>query len=268
MKEKKYKPSKSLIIFRVDLDEIFNTINTLFFYRYISGALKKNKKKIGLTITEDNSIFESVKKFEKQNYSFNFLYINLVAILEAYLQDRIAEELIINKEKINKLILEYDIHKKLTPQDIINGPITLADEILNGVVFHKLETVNILYKIVFGFDALSLMRGKKIWNVIKVRHKIVHRAGRIGHRKIFVRETGLLDAMTTISAWVENIDFYYRNKKERKHFPNFLSRHGKKINELFKSNIFKEGELIVNDEIFSNMPSFMKIKEDKHIHII
>src|SRR6185436_1884138 len=102
------KESLSLRKFKTDLELIFDSILSLEMYEFINGTLYQNKARLKLTSLQDLEVFNVTRKFEKHNYLFNALYINLVAILETYLQDRLVEELQGNKSKIEKLVSEYD----------------------------------------------------------------------------------------------------------------------------------------------------------------
>jgi hypothetical protein len=252
------KQSNSIKTFHEDLLEIFNSVLTLNLYRYITATLKNKKEDLGVNSKADLKLFDFIEAFEAYNYIYNSLYINLVAILETYLQDRLYEELKSDSSKIHKLVLNYNLERKFTAKDIIEGPNPIAQEILDGIIYHNLPAVNILYKVIFNIEILSLMKNKRIFEIIKIRHKIVHRSGRIDEKKIFIRSFTLLEDMTAIAAWVENMDFYILNKTEKKSFPNYGSRHSREFNKYMKTEICKISQQDVLDKILE------QVYDDKH----
>ncbi len=258
--------SKSYGNFKKDLEGILSSIITLDFYKYASEALFVKRKNIKLDTEWDEKIFERIHSFEKLNHVYNSLFISLIAILETYLQDRLIEELKHNDEKINHLITKYSIERKLTVEDVIKGPRHIAIEIIQGTIFHKLPTVNTLYKIVFGADILSLLKEKKIFQLIEVRHKIVHHSSRVGDKTIIIREIGVLNAMNLISRWLENIEFYLNNKKERRSFPNYVNRYSNEIGKLWKSKIYAQSSESILARAMSKWLMFDKGDSKKEIH--
>ncbi|WP_254153667.1 hypothetical protein [Chryseosolibacter indicus] len=190
----------------------------------------------------------------------------MIALLESYLQDRLIEELENNVEKVNELIRKYSIDRKITPEDVIRGPHVIANEIIEGTIFHKLPVVNSLYKIVYGVDILSLMKEKEIFLLIKIRHKIVHHSGRVRGKKIVIGEIGILEAMNSISRWIENIEFFLHKKKERKSFPNYVRRY---INQadFKKSRIYKQAMPEMEKRWLENMDDAIKRKGiEEHLY--
>jgi hypothetical protein len=119
---------------------------------------------------------------------------------------------------------------------------------------------------VYGADILSLMKGKEIFRLIAIRHKIVHHSARVDGKKIMIRETGILEAMNSISRWVENIEFYLSKKKERKSFPNYARRYFKQ-GDIRKSEIYKRAMSEMIARSLKNMDDSIKKKEmEQHIY--
>ncbi|HMJ67370.1 MAG TPA: hypothetical protein VK508_00665 [Cyclobacteriaceae bacterium] len=257
---------KSYENFKNDLENIFSTIVSLQHYSLVGEVLFFNKDKLKLTTEEDVKVFKDIHAFEHVNYINNSLFIALIALLESYLQDRLIEELESNEGKVQQLIRKYSIDRKLTPDDVIKGPRSLANEIIEGTIFHNLPVVNALYKNVFNTDILGLMKDKEIFLLIKIRHKIVHHSGRVAEKRIKIREMGILEAMNSISRWIENIEFYLSNKKERKTFPNYVRRYFKDAGYK-NSKIYEQGMPQLAGRWLVNMDNNIKNKGiDQHIY--
>ncbi len=260
------KKNQSITNFRDDLQDIFDSVVSLYLYKYLNASVFKKRENLLATTKSDLRIFELTQKFETHNYIYNSLYISVVALLETYLQDKLTTELEKDEKKVEKLILEFNLTRKLTAKDILNGPKVIAQEILTQVIFHNLAKVNALYKIVFSADILHLNKNKRLFDIIKVRHKIVHRAGRIQEKKIFVSQLTLLKDMTLISAWVENIEHFINQSTEKKGFVDYYKRFNIITTKLSKSNIHKLSNETVIDRIMLNLyEPFKKEKNDIRI---
>lgn len=228
------KASLSLLKFREDFNEIFNNVIALRHFEILYFIQSTSKVSSNEYKTEKSFLFEPLKKFEERNFMNNHFFAYLISAMEVYFQDRIVEEINNHPEKLNKLIKEYKWSRKFTPEDVINGPVALANELMGTIVFHKLNLVNTLFKIVLNIDILKILNDKRVWESIKIRHQIVHHTGKIGKEKIYITTSGLINTMNSISKWVENIDYFYRTKKTKKNSTNFFNKYYKNEEQLRK----------------------------------
>lgn len=252
MKKKKSNAFKS---YKEDLDIIFNSFISLINYELLSFLSRKNKLCNNVELKKSHSIlFEQIDKFEEENLTLNLFFVNLIFILETYLQDRITEGLTNDPIKIDKLVKNYRWDRKLTPEDVISGPQILAQEIIQNTIFHNLKRVDKIYKIVFGFSIIDLMVDDSVWSAIEIRHKIVHRGGKIGSQRIKVNDDGFLKAVNAINSWIENIEFYFINNRLKKAFPNYRKRYYEHYNKL--SNEYPEDFSLFNALSIAKSPFF------------
>lgn len=258
------KKSKSISILNEDFKEIYTSILSLGIYTLSNAAFFKNASIMEELTDSDKEIFQNVRNFENNNYLFNSLYISVVAVLETYLKNRLIEELEKYPLKCEQLILKYNIGRHYTAKDILDGPKKVAREILDSIIFHNLPKVNTIYKIIFSIDILAILQEKRVFEIIKIRHKIVHQSGRINDMKIFVREYALLSDMTILNKWLQDIDGLSVAGAKRNTNVNFLHKYLKTVSKYYDTPIFQDGisDLVQNDvnkmdEIF-NENSFKK----------
>lgn len=257
------KPSKSILIFRSNMEELLGNLIALKHYEILSLQCKRNLNS-GL-LKDKQKLLEPITSFEKENYLKNSLFVHLISSLEVYLQDRLIEELEKSDQLLHKFILEYKFQRKLTGEDLIKGPQKVAIELIDSIVFHNLKLVNSLYKIVLGFDIIKLMKHDLIWTAIKIRHKIVHRAGLIDDKKIFVAFDGLFKTINAISKWVENIDYFYRTEKIKNNSPNYYKRyltHMEKLGEEYELD-----RLLIGLENGDGLGQYTPLNREKFIVI-
>ena len=243
------KNSKSIKVLNEDFKDIYDSILSLSIYQYSNSAFFNNIN-ISPNLTDfEKEIFQQIRKFENHNYLYNSLYISIFATLETYLNNRLSEELEKNNHKCEQLILKYNMHRHYTSKDIINGPKIVAKEILDSIIYHNLPKVNSLFKIVFELDILNILETKRLFQIIKIRHKIVHQSGRINEVKIFVREYAILKDMTLINKWLQNIDSLTTTGKPKNTNTDFFMKFLKTISKYAASPIFEDAmvDLMQND---------------------
>lgn len=220
------KPSNSIQIFRKELDDILNTLLAISRYQYTYALLKEKKEELNIPKDIFNEFITPLEKFEERNFTNNYLFINVITILETYLKDRLIEELIQFPEKKEKLLKEYNLSRKLSVKDVLCGINPLVNEILDGIIYHNFNKVDILYKIIMNTKILEFI-SEDIWSFVKIRHELVHRSGNVQNKKILISEFKLISMMSEVSKWAENIDYYYRKKKIKKKHISFISRYDK-----------------------------------------
>jgi len=233
--------SKSFKKFKTDMDDLYISILSITLYSFFTGYVYTQRDKLEFKGDVDKQLFEDFFTFQKQTLVFNNLLVSLVSSLETYLQDRLIEEIESNESSITRFFTEVEIPKKLTKQDVLNGPLFVVRELLTNTVYHNLKKANAYYKCMFGLDILNLMKNDSVWKIINKRHDIAHRSGRIEDKRIRVTQVGICQAMTSICNWVENIDFYLLNGREKKSFSNYMYRFGKKVEEVMRSSVLVKG---------------------------
>jgi len=257
-------PSKSLLNFRRELEGVLNTILASSRYEYTFIFLKEKKKELNVPDEIFDEFITPLEKFEGRNFTYNYLFISVITILETYLKDRLIEELNTFPEKRKKLLKDYKIERKLGVEDVLAGVDPLVNEILGKVVFHKFSKVNILYDIVFDEIKILEFIPKNLWQYVKIRHDLVHRSGNRGDKKILVSEWRLIDVMSDVSQWVENIDYFYRKGTLKKRHISFISKYGKSSKNYPHYEFFRN---LMNQNFSNKMPEIGTNPNDEYLHL-
>jgi len=255
-----YRVSKALNRFRHELDEIIESMVSIVFYKYENDILQQNATKLGIKYNKNDEIFQYLNSHKGNNYFYNLLYVNLVSVLEMYFFDIIFENTKNDIYKIEKFV--QPTKKVLTDEhDIIEK----ANNKITRFIFHRIDNVNEEFIKLFDINIIELTNYDDIKKIILVRHKLVHQAGRIGEKKIKVTEIGLINSINKISSWIENIDYYLRNKTPKKRFRNYWYQYEKMMNRFQDSEIYK---LYKDDKIYSLYnTNYNNTKYRKHIYI-
>lgn len=237
MKKSKSKSSSSIQVFRNDLNDILNTLIAITRYRYLITFFENEKNKHDIPKEIYEEFISPIHKFDEQNLINNYLFIGVITTMETYLKNRLIEELTNYPDKKTTLLKQYNLNRKLNIDDILNGIEPIINEILNNVIYHNFQKVDILYKILLEINILSFIPNN-LWNLIKIRHELVHRNGYINEKKLLIRELTLINSMTEISGWVENIDFYYREGRTLKKLPSFLHKYERMSKKYLQNEFF------------------------------
>ena len=223
---KKDKPSNAIINFRKELDDILNTILATARYQYTFMFLKDNKDKFKIPDDIFNEFINPLEHFEERNFTYNYLFITVITVLETYLKDRLIEELENFPEKKEKLLKEYKINRKLEIEDVLSGIDPIVKEILDSVIYHNFSKGSVLYRIILDIKILDFIP-EELWTYVKIRHELVHRAGNIDKKKLLVSEYRLITTMSDVSKWAENIDYLCRKGVLKKKHISIISKYDK-----------------------------------------
>lgn len=151
------------------------------------------------------------------------IYANHIAILEAYLCDRLISLVTYSDEVLKKFL---SAHKKLGTkniplQAILGNPsivIKQVEEHLKSQLYHKVDVVSELYRDAFGMDVFrNSDRKVALEAAIELRHDIVHRNGRRKDGLMITIEpimvTGVSMLVGELIAEIENtLDFQLKLK--------------------------------------------------------
>jgi hypothetical protein len=212
---------------------------------YANFTIEQYKK--FTAIVKDKVNNDAIKKILKEiiqskdkELIYNLIYGNIITIMEVYLKDRIIEEFR-NKPTVIEIFLKgYTLERKLSVEDVLNGPIALAESIINETIFHNIKKVDAIYKIIFGFGILQFSDYKKLDFIVQIRHKILHQCGIVNDRQIRITPLGFIFACETVNRFVEGIDYYYRYRRIRKRYPKLILKHSTEYDELFKWDEYKD----------------------------
>lgn len=206
-------PSKSLIRFRESIDKMIYAAECIENSDYVVNLLLKKVdhdklKEVGLY----NVVNKLVKRYPDL-YIQNLLLGNLIAIMECYLKDRLQESFSENKEVLDCFLKGYEHNIKITVDDVVNGPLQLANKFTNEVIFHNLRKVDNVYKAAYNIDIKKMADFKALNLLIRIRHAIIHDNGYIKGKRVEINNTILRDNLNEVCTWIENIDFFILNQR-------------------------------------------------------
>lgn len=242
------KKSKSIQFVINDFQDIYDMAKSISLYEYVNSSLFKDEK---LELNpEAVKIFNHLKIFESGNNLYNYFTVNIISIMENYLQNILIEIIEKDDEKSMKFIKEYRFEKNLTPQDVIDGPRILTVNILNNIIYHNLPKVNSLYKIIYDLDILNIkdVDIKMIFQIIKLRHNIVHKSSRFNEKKVTVKLDSFLGFLNLISNWLLNIDSLIMTNDLRKRTTDYKLKFYTEIYNSMENPILEVGKF----EVISN----------------
>lgn len=123
-----------------------------------------------------------VERLEQSQY--RMLYANHIAIMEAYLCDRLIDLISYDDEVLREFVLKHQPLKSMTvPIHSVLGHPEIARKqslkYLRDFLYHKLDAVQSIYKDAFGINVFAnVARKQALAEMIRVRHDLVHRNGR------------------------------------------------------------------------------------------
>lgn len=115
---------------------------------------------------------------------FRMLYANHIAIMEAYLCDRLIDLVAYDHEVLREFVLKHKNLKSMTVSihSVLGNPSIArksAIDYLRNFLYHKLNDVAGIYRDAFDIDIFSnVARKEALAEMVKVRHDLVHRNGR------------------------------------------------------------------------------------------
>lgn len=123
-----------------------------------------------------------VERLEQSQY--RMLYANHIAIMEAYLCDRLIDLISYDDEVLRGFVLKHQPLKSITvPVHSVLGRPDIARKqalkYLRDFLYHKLDAVQSIYKDAFGINVFAnTARKEALAEMIRIRHDLVHRNGR------------------------------------------------------------------------------------------
>jgi len=115
---------------------------------------------------------------------FRMLYANHIAIMEAYLCDRLIDLISYDDEVLRQFVIKHQPLKSMTvPVHSVLGHPEIARKqalkYLRDFLYHKLDAVQSIYKDAFGINVFTnAARKEALAEMIRIRHDLVHRNGR------------------------------------------------------------------------------------------
>ncbi|TET90494.1 MAG: hypothetical protein E3J35_06400 [Methanomassiliicoccales archaeon] len=189
---------------------------------------------------ETREILDVIIKAKDKELTYNMFFVYLVTVLEVYLKDRIVEEMDKDPSVIEKFLKGYAIDRKITPEDLLQGPRAFVLSIIDNTSFHNLKKVEAIYNIVFGFKILRFGKYKILNWAVQTRHSIVHRGAALAKKEPSLNVNYVIWTCQEISNFIEGVDFYIRYRRKRKRFPNLILRHAKVWDVLMEWEEYKD----------------------------
>lgn len=136
---------------------------------------------IGLRTLGENELL-AIDVFAKP--LLELLYIGMVTGLEVYLQDRLSKEVFSSDEKVDIYVKEYNKRNKRRTIKV-STPLndedhrTVEDTVQNKQVCHRIPMMMDYFKKISGFNSKNCRSADSIGDIIKIRHALVHRGGKL-----------------------------------------------------------------------------------------
>ncbi|MGI2125324.1 HEPN domain-containing protein [Shewanella oncorhynchi] len=149
----------------------------------------------------------------KDDFHNKLYFSNVVSLMEKYLYDLFVHEITTDRSALVKLGMtnKFKSESLKIPYLLHNN---IEDFIVNAVknfVWHRLNDVDVFFKNVL---LINFNLNGKLLALLKVRHDIVHRNGfDLEGNPVIISDQDLLECMTTITAFIEDIDKKYKTNK-------------------------------------------------------
>ena len=170
-----------------------------------------------LDIVQD--LKESIKVSPILNISLNtMIYAHIVAAIEGYLSASFIHNVLNSKALFNKLCLtdpklkdlKFDISDLLNKENLIEEHVS---KYLNGLIFHNLKKIKLMFKSVLDHDF-----GDIGWfgKAVSIRHDCVHRAGITKEREsINIKDEEISELIDNAKNLVESLEITISNLKPK-----------------------------------------------------
>lgn len=141
------------------------------------------------------------------------IFSQQITALEAYLGDTLLNEVMRNKEAMQRLIDKDEAlaKEKFTLSEVSKDPDLVQHKVcthLREVMYHNLRKVDVLYDIALGVRILDLAADKaSLFKVVLLRHDCVHRNGfdKEGNEIDVLTKAFVQDTADLIKAFIEGI---------------------------------------------------------------
>ncbi|MGV2981966.1 hypothetical protein ACERNI_17495 [Camelimonas sp. ID_303_24] len=148
------------------------------------------------------------------------IFSQQITALEAYLGDTLLNEVMSDKEAMQRLIdKDEDLaREKFTLSEVSKDPGLVEREVrthLRKVMYHNLKKVDVLYNIALGVRILNLASDKgRLFKAVLLRHDCVHRNGfdKDGTEIDVFTQAFVQDTADLIKAFVESIQKAVRSR--------------------------------------------------------
>ena len=144
-----------------------------------------------------------------ENRFYGMVFVNLIAVMEAYLSDAFMGTLLESDLFMRKFVSTTPNFRdrKIALADIYESVDSIrntVEEYLAGVVWHRLEKVQGMYRDTLGVSFPD-DRGD-VFRAILVRHALVHRNGKIDGQEVVISKNTVEDLARKIEEFIRHIE--------------------------------------------------------------
>jgi hypothetical protein len=146
-----------------------------------------------------------------QEYSlYKMLYVNIISIMEAYLSDTFVSQIMIDKNKIRKLVettKEFSEQQfKLTEIfNVMENIENIVKDYLAKMVWHNIPKVQALYNNVYGIDMRK--HTAILSKAVTIRHDVVHRNGKTKDGDlVIIKKDDIEELIINVDSLVQEIE--------------------------------------------------------------
>ena len=151
---------------------------------------------------------------QTENRFYGMIFVNLIAMMEAYLSDAFIGEVLRSEGFMRKFVAstpEFHSRQIYLAQiydsfDNIRG---ISEQYLGGVVWHRLDVVKNMYNDTLGVSFPDDLGA--IFRAIKVRHALVHRNGKIQGEEVSITQRNVKDLAEKIEEFIKYIEEQIRD---------------------------------------------------------
>lgn len=152
------------------------------------------------------------------------IFSHQITAMEAYLADKLRNEIEANADAFRRLIDKDDdlAKEKFTLAEITKDPALVERKVrehLRSIQYHNLAKVDVLYNIALGIRILNLAQEKpSLFKAVMLRHDCVHRNGfdKDGNELKVFTKAFVQDTADLIKAFVEDIEKAVRARSSLK----------------------------------------------------
>lgn len=212
--------------FRKDIEHLLAVSNYANECKTLAWILKQKKS------TSDKAIVNLCNRIidsQADQTVYNLLHVNLITAMEVYLKDKIFDEIKLKPKIIEVFLRKYSFNKKIDVEDLLLGPYSFAERVLDEVVFHNLKKVDKIYRILFGINIAKFVDFKKLNSYIKIRHHIIHNNSMLNNGKITINPACITHTCNFLIHFIESIDYFIKHNRKRKRSPDLIRKFSKGI---------------------------------------
>lgn len=163
------------------------------------------------------AFLKGIKDCRQEMLFAQYLYVGVIASMEAYLSDTFILLTFRNEVNVRKFVENYEEFQKqkITLNEIYNQIEGLKNKIYNvlrEIVWHRLDKVRCMYRKIYDIDLGCI---EEINEAVAFRHDIVHRNGKNNEGKeLNISYCSVLELIDRMDVFVQNIEKQVKQRNQ------------------------------------------------------